>query len=248
MARYKLTLKYDGSNYMGFQIQNALPTIELELNKAFMNLLHEEIKIYPSGRTDRGVHAIGQVIHVDIKQNIPEYGLKKGLNAFLPADIYIQDAQIVADSFHARFSALWKEYRYYINGKDYNPLTCKYCPYIPNLDVEFMRNVATLFLGTHDFKAFASASIDPRKSTIKTIYQIHILEKDGYLEFRFLGNGFLKYQIRRMMGILVEAGKHRYTKDQVFKIFQSLDPKESKYILDGCGLYLYHVEYDSKLE
>ncbi|MDE5714800.1 MAG: tRNA pseudouridine(38-40) synthase TruA [Anaeroplasmataceae bacterium] len=244
MARYKITLSYDGFNYMGFQIQNALPTVELALKKAFSALIHEDVKINPSGRTDRGVHAVGQVIHVDLNVDIPTNGLKKGLNAYLPSDIFIKDVEIVNETFHARFSAVKKEYRYYINIKEYNPLTCRYSPYIPNLDLEQMRKAADVFVGTHDFKAFASASIDPRKPTVKTIYKIDINQKDGYLEFCFIGNAFLKYQIRRMMGIIVEAGKHRYTIDQILHILESLDPKESKYILDGCGLYLYQVDYD----
>lgn len=228
---------------MGFQIQNALPTIELELNKAFYNLCKKEIKIYPSGRTDRYVHAIGQVFHADIDLNIPPIGLKKGLNSFLPQDIYIKECELVEDDFHARFNALEKEYRYYINIKEYNPLTLRYMPYIPNLDIDLMRKCCKFLLGTHDFKGFASASIDERKSTVKTIYSIDIIENEDHLEFRFRGNAFLKYQIRRMMGMIVEVGKHRFKPEKIKEILDSKDPKKSKYILDGCGLYLYKVIY-----
>lgn len=243
MARYKFICSYDGYNYMGFQIQNALPTIELELNKAFYKLCKKDIKIYPSGRTDRHVHAIGQVFHADIDLNIPAYGLKKGLNSFLPSDIYIKECELVDDDFHARFNALEKEYRYYINIKEYNPLTLRYMPYIPDLDVKLMKDCCMYLLGTHDFKGFASASIDERKSTIKTIYSIEIIENEGYLEFRFRGNAFLKYQIRRMMGMIVEVGKHHFKPEKIKEILDSKDPKDSKYILDGCGLYLYKVIY-----
>lgn len=229
---------------MGFQIQNALPTIELELNKAFYQVCKEEVKIYPSGRTDRYVHAVGQVFHVDLNSNIPPQGLQKGLNSFLPKDIYIRSCELVDEEFHARFSAKKKEYRYYINTKEYNPLTIRYMPYISHLDVETMREGCKLLIGTHDFKGFASASIDPRKSTIKTIFDIQILVHEDYLEFRFIGNGFLKYQIRRMMGILVEIGKNHFSPSKITEILESKNPCDSKYILDGCGLYLYQVIYD----
>ncbi len=238
-----LTCSYDGYNYMGFQIQNALPTIELELMKAFYKVCKEEVKIYPSGRTDRYVHAIGQVFHVDLNINIPPEGLLKGLNAYLPKDIFIKDCKLVNEDFHARFSAKQKEYRYYINTKAYDPLTVRYMPYIPNLDIDAMHEAISYLIGEHDFKGFASASIDPRKSTIKTIFHIEIISKEAYLEFRFVGNGFLKYQIRRMMGMLVEIGRHHFEPHRIKEILESKNPCDSKYILDGCGLYLFKVEY-----
>ena len=241
--RYKLTVSYDGYNYMGFQIQNELDTVELELMKAFNKLLNVDVKIYPSGRTDRYVHANGQVCHVDLNIDIPEYGLMKGLNAYLPNDIYIKEVEKVNEDFHARFSAIKKEYRYYINIKEYNPLTIRYLPYIPNLNIEAMKEAVELLIGTHDFKGFASASIDERKPTIKTIYSIDIINHGDKLEFIFIGNGFLKYQIRRMMGIIVEIGKGRFTKNKIIEILESKKPADSKYILDGCGLYLEKVYY-----
>ncbi|MBD5390899.1 tRNA pseudouridine(38-40) synthase TruA [bacterium] len=243
MARYKMICSYDGYNYMGFQIQNALPTIELELQKAIYKVCKEEVKIYPSGRTDRYVHAVGQVFHVDLDANIPPLGLQKGINSFLPQDIYIRHCEEVDESFHARFSAKSKEYRYYINIKECNPLTLRYMPFIPNLDLNIMKEAIKHLTGQHDFKGFASASIDPRKSTIKTIYDIQILSFEDHLEFRFIGDGFLKYQIRRMMGILVEIGKHHFSIEKIDEILESKNPCDSKYILDGCGLYLFQVNY-----
>lgn len=241
--RYKLTVSYDGYNYMGFQIQNNLPTIELEIMKAFDKLLNKEVKIYPSGRTDRFVHANGQVCHVDLDIDIPDYGLMKGLNAYLPNDIYIKNVEKVDDEFHARFSAIKKEYHYFINIKEYNPLTIRYLPYIPNLDIMAMEEAIKLLIGTHDFKGFASSSIDERKPTIKTIYSIELINHGDKLEFIFIGNGFLKYQIRRMMGIIVEIGKGRFDKSKITEILESKNPADSKYILDGCGLYLEKVYY-----
>ncbi len=241
--RYKLVVSYDGYNYMGFQIQNELDTIELELMKAFNRLLNLDVKIYPSGRTDRYVHARGQVCHVDLDIDIPDYGLMKGLNAYLPNDIYIKEVEKVNEDFHARFSAIKKEYRYYINVKEYNPLTIRYLPYIPNLDISKMEEAIKLLIGTHDFKGFASASIDERKPTVKTIYSVELINHGDKLEFIFIGNGFLKYQIRRMMGIIIEIGKGKFDKSKISEILESKNPQDSKYIADGCGLYLEKVYY-----
>lgn len=244
MGRYKFLISYDGYNYYGFQIQEELPTIELELKKAFYKLIQEDVKIYSSGRTDRYVHAVGQVFHADIISDIPSNGLIKGLNAYLPNDIHIETCEAVDSSFHARFSALKKEYRYYINTDKYNPLTIRYMPYIPNLDIKLMNEALGLLVGTHDFKGFASASIDPRKPTIKTIYSIKMNKTANGLEFIFIGDGFLKYQIRRMMGLIIEIGKKKLDKNIISNILESCNPADSKYIADGCGLYLYSVLYD----
>ncbi|MDE5566535.1 MAG: tRNA pseudouridine(38-40) synthase TruA, partial [Anaeroplasmataceae bacterium] len=235
MSRYCFIVSYDGTNYYGFQIQNALPTIELELMNAFKNLLNVDVKIYPAGRTDRFVHAVGQTFHVDLDVDIPQDGLKKGLNSFLPKDIYIKDCKKVSDDFHARFNAILKEYRYFINTYEYNPLTINRLPFIPNLNVDLMKKGVELLIGTHDFKAYASAQIDPRKSTIKTIKSIEIINHGNYLEFIFIGDGFLKYQIRRMMGMLIEVGKAHFPPSIINELLENKDPANSKYIADGCG-------------
>ena len=243
MYKYKCVLSYDGHNYMGFQIQEELPTIELEINKALLRLTNQEIKIYPSGRTDRGVHAKGQVIHFELDHDIPPIGITKGLNAFLPADIHIISTEYASDDFHARFSAKSKEYRYYINIGEYDPLTINYAPHITNLNIDEMRRAIKLFIGKHDFKGFASASIDKRKDTVKEIFNAEINVLDGTLEFVWIGTGFLKYQIRRMMGLLVEIGRGKEKPEMVSYVLEKKDPKISHRSLDGCGLYLMKVNY-----
>ena len=243
MVRYKVVLSYDGHNYMGFQIQEELPTIELEIKNAFYKLLNKDVKIYPSGRTDKGVHAINQVIHFDLEENIPADGIKKGINSFLPSDIYFKEVSIVDENFHARFSAKSKEYRYYINIGEYDPLTINYAPHITNLNIDEMRRAIKLFIGKHDFKGFASASIDKRKDTVKEIFNAEINVLDGTLEFVWIGTGFLKYQIRRMMGLLVEIGRGKEKPEMVSYVLEKKDPKISHRSLDGCGLYLMKVNY-----
>lgn len=243
MYRYKCTVKYDGYNYMGFQIQNDLPTIELYITKAIKKLLDVDVKIYVSGRTDRYVHAMAQVFHFDIEADIPASGIQRGLNSYLPDDIYIIEVERVNEDFHSRFSVISKEYRYYINVGEYNPLTIRYAPHITNLDVKLMQDALKLLEGTHNFKGFASASINPLKDTVKTIYSATLNQYNGYLEFVFIGNGFLKYQIRRMMGLIIEIGKKKETTEMLKEVLEKCDPKISHKVADGCGLYLYKVNY-----
>ena len=244
MYRYKCIISYDGYDYMGFQVQDDLNTIELEIEKALYNFIGQDIKIYPSGRTDRHVHAKGQVIHFDLDKNIPANGIKSGLNSFLPPDIYVISCEEVDLDFHARFSAKSKEYRYYINRGEYDPFKARYSVNIKNLDLNLMREAIKKFIGVHDFKGFASSSIDKRKETQKEIYEAKIYEIGDYLEFIFIGSGFLKYQIRRMMGVLVEIGRGKENIDFIDRVLEEKDPSISHRSLDGCGLYLYKVNYE----
>ena len=243
MYRYKCIISYDGHNYMGFQIQEELKTIELEIENALKKLLGKDIKIYPSGRTDKGVHAKGQVIHFDLDNYIPEKGIKNGVNSYLPEDIYFNSVELVDENFHARFSAKSKEYRYYINIGEYDPLKANYSINITNLNIDIMELAIKKFEGVHDFKGFASASIDERKDTIKEIYHTEINQIDNYLEFVFIGSGFLKYQIRRMMGLIVEIGRGKEPLEMIDIVFEKKDPSISHKSLDGRGLYLYKVNY-----
>ena len=244
MYRYKCILSYDGTNYMGFQIQDDLPTIELELMKAIKKMLNVDVKIYPSGRTDRYVHAKGQVIHFDLEKHLTPLQLKRGINTYLNEDIHIIDVEEVDENFHARFSAKSKEYRYYINTNELDPITRNYSANIYNLDYDKMNEAIKLFIGTHDFKGFASAQIDKRKDTVKTIFDAKINKLDEYLEFVFIGTGFLKYQIRRMMGILIDIGRGFSKKEMILDVLEKCDPKISHKVAPGCGLYLYKVNYE----
>lgn len=245
MYRYKCIISYDGYDYMGFQIQNDLKTIELELMTAIKKMIGIDVKIYPSGRTDRYVHAINQVIHFDLEKYLSPKGLKRGINTYLPDDIYIKSVELVDLDFHSRFSAKAKEYRYYINRLEYNPLNKRYIANIfYKLDIDKMNEAIKLFIGTHDFKGFASSQIDERKDTVKTIYEAKMNVYDDKLEFIFIGTGFLKYQVRKMMGALIDIGRGHLDKEVINKIFETKDSKYSHRVAPGEGLYLYNVYYE----
>lgn len=239
----KCIVAYDGYDYQGFQIQNDEPTIELELKKALSILFNEDVKIYASGRTDKGVHARGQVINFYTKMKIDECKFKYAFNRTLPHDIRILDLKYVDNDFHARFSAKSKEYRYYIKTKNYDVFESRYSVYIPNLDVERMKDALALFVGTHDFSAFCSAEVDERKSCVKTITKAELNVIGDNLEFVFEGTGFLKYQIRRMMGTIIAIGRGKEDKKRILELFESKSKQMRFPIAPGNGLFLYKVNY-----
>lgn len=228
---------------MGFQVQESLPTIELELVNAIKKVTDEDVKIYASGRTDKGVHAYGQVIHFDTEASLKPYGWKKALNSFLPPDIRIVDIEFVDDSFHARFSATMKEYHYLIKYENYTVFDRNYYANFFNLDIDLMKEALKHFEGTHNFKGFCSASVDPRKDFVKTIFEASLEDKNGILTFVFKGTGFLKYQIRRMMGLIIEIGLHKDSIDTIERVFEEQDPQISHMKAPSEGLYLYKVYY-----
>lgn len=242
--RFMATLAYDGANYYGFERQNELPTIELALNNAFYNWLKENVKIVGSGRTDRFVHALGQVIHFDLTKDINPLAIKKALNSFLPNDIKVLDVKKVDMSFHARFSAIKKEYHYVINTKDLDVFKERYATYCYNLDLKAMKEAMSYLLGKHNFRSFSSIHTNSLKDFNREIYNIDILEEKHLIIFKFIGNGFLKYQVRRMMGLLIEIGKGKYKANYINNILNKEDPRACQFIAPGKGLYLYKVYYE----
>lgn len=238
--RYKMIISYDGTNYKGFQAQINEITIEETLNDCLKQLFKDEIKVIGSGRTDANVHAIGQVVHFDSDKLIKEENLKNGLNSILPKDIYVKDIEIVNEDFHARFSCKSKEYRYYIS-KEYNPITKNYSAYIYNLNVEKMKEAIKYFIGTNDFTSF-SFYVE-NKPTIKTIYDAYINDLGDYLEIAFIGDGFLKYMVRIMVGTLIEVGLNKRKPTDILDIFEKKDRKYAGKTAAANGLFLYKVNY-----
>lgn len=241
--RVKLTISYDGTNYYGFQHQKNYNSVEDELLNAISKIDSSVKKIFASGRTDRYVHAKGQVIHFDTELVIPEYKWIKAINTYLNNDIKVLECQYVDNDFHARFSCKRKEYRYYLRFKNYDVFTRNYMDYCPQIDLDKMENVLTKFIGKHDFKGFCSAQIANEKDTIKEIYEIKMNRFDDYIELIFIGNGFLKYQIRKMVGILVDIATGKKDEKIIDLIFETLDPKLTNKVLPGHGLYLFKVSY-----
>ena len=241
--RIKLTIAYDGSNYYGFQHQSDVLNIEDVLLAAIKRIDGSVEKIYGSGRTDRFVHAKGQVVHFDTMKEILEYKWVQAINTFLPDDIKVLECEYVSDDFHARYSAIKKEYRYYIRHKSFDLFYRNYMEYIPNLDLDKLLVGLKKLEGVHDFRGFCSAKIAKEKGTVKEIYSADMIVHDEYIELVFIGNGFLKYQIRTMVGTLVDIATNRKDLSIIDEIFESLNPEKTNRVLTGCGLYLMSVTY-----
>lgn len=242
--RYKCIVSYDGYDYKGFQIQEDEPTIELSLKKAIFSMINQEVKIYASGRTDSKVHAKGQVFHFDTTLDIPTYAIKNGLNTRLESSIQILEVEKVSEDFHARFSATRKEYHYLVKITKPTVFESRYMTYYPNLDLDLLQKGLDILKGKHNFRGFCSAQVHPQKDFIKEIFEAKVIKDDDILTFVFIGSGFLKYQIRRMMGLLLEVGSHKQSLEMIQTVLISQDPKISHKIAPGYGLYLERVFYN----
>lgn len=244
MARYKLTVCYDGGDYYGFQRQNALPTVQQKLEEALSTRFQQSISVHPSGRTDAGVHAIAQVVHFDVDSEIKTSSFGYSINTLLPKDIAITSCEKVSDDFHAQFGAKRKTYLYKIClCKIHSPLKRKYfhvCFY--DLDIVKMQDACKYFVGEHDFRAFMLAN-DEKENTVRTIYNLSVERFDDEVHIRVTGNGFLHNMVRIIAGTLVDVGRGRIAPQDIQKIIASKRHVGTGKTLDPQGLYLESVEY-----
>ena len=242
--RFLIKFSYDGTAYSGYQSQPNLDTIQDRLETALKIINNgKKTTITATGRTDKGVHALCQYGHADLDVNITEHKLKRAMNSNLPDDIHVIETKIVSDNFHARYNVESKEYKYYINLGEYNPLERNYVfQYNYTLNVNAMKEAIKVFLGTHDFRAFVTESKE-KENCIRTIYSATIEEDNNKLIITFKGNGFLRYQIRNMVGILIKVGENKISTKDVEKILESKDRTTSGKTAPAVGLYLVNVEY-----
>lgn len=242
--RYRVDFSYDGANFNGYQIQPGLRTIQEELENA-VSYLNKQTKtsVQSSGRTDKGVHAINQVAHFDLDVCIPLDKIKRGLNSNLPEDIYVYKVKQVSNSFHARFSVKKKEYIYKINIGEYNPLDRNYVyQYNKPLNLEKMRKAITYFEGTHDFTSFV-CSEEKKDNKVRTIYKTGIKKRGQIVEISFQADGFMKYQVRNMVGLLIYIGNEKKEVLDVTKILKAKDRTKAVKTAPAEGLYLKKVWY-----
>ena len=210
--RYLIKFSYDGTNFSGYQKQpDAKRTVEECLKKALYEINnHKDTPIFSSGRTDAGVHAINQTAHFDLDIKITLFKLKCALNSLLPDDIHVSHTEIVDDGFHARYLVKKKIYEYYLNCGEYNPIERNYVyQYGKKLDVDKMKKEIKSFIGKHDFKPFVSEEA-VKEDYVREIFDAHIEEDNDKLIFYFTGTGFMKYQVRNMVGTLFKVGKGKF--------------------------------------
>ncbi|MCK4621938.1 MAG: tRNA pseudouridine(38-40) synthase TruA [Desulfuromonadales bacterium] len=208
MAKIKLTLEYDGTHYVGWQVQPNGVSVQQRVELALKQLLGETVRVHSSGRTDAGVHASGMVCHLTTERDLPMSAWREGVNRFLPDSIAVRTAEPVADDFHARFSAKGKRYCYTILQDDVrSPLLMRTSWQVrQSLDLSAMRRAAGLFVGEHDFAAFRTSGCSA-ETTCRKVYSVDLSSTDRLLLIDISGSGFLKNMVRMMVGTLVEIGR-----------------------------------------
>lgn len=243
--RFLIKFSYDGTNYSGYQKQPGLNTIEGKLEEA-LTKINNGVKttITSTGRTDKKVHALSQYGHADIKVSITEYKLKRALNSNLPEDIHVIDTKIVNDNFHARYNVAEKTYKYIMNLGEYNPIERNYVfQYNYKLNINAMKKAIKYFKGTHDFRAFVTDNKE-KENCIRTITETNIEEDNNKLTITFTGNGFMRYQVRNMIGILIKVGENKLEPNKIKEIIESKDRLKAGKTAPAEGLYLVDVKFN----
>lgn len=243
MRNLKITLQYNGENYCGWQKQPNSPGIQGTVENAIYEITKERVKVTASGRTDAGVHALGQVANFKTETNIPTSKIPDALNAKLPKDISIIACEEVDMEFHARYNACGKTYRYLIYNKPYRSPLCKDLAYHVRYDLDWdkIRLEAKYLIGTHDFVGFMSSGSSV-KDTVRTIYDIQIKEHEGITSIEISGNGFLYNMVRIIVGTLVDIGRGRI-KYSMEEIINSKSRSMCGHTAPAHGLFLKKVNY-----
>lgn len=241
--RYKMTVSYDGSFFHGFQRQTKYISVQEVLEEKLTEILKTNVTVHGSGRTDAGVHARGQVIHFDSTQYVPPLNLMKILNKKVYPHIYITSSEIVDESFHSRKSAISKEYRYYVSINTFDPLKVNYMHFFHDrIDISKIREAMTYIVGTHDFKSFSKNKTV--KTTIRTIEEFELNIKDGILEFRIKGTGFMYNMVRIIVAIMLKVAEGKLEPSDVLRIIDGKERTLAPWVAPAAGLYLWKVYYE----
>lgn len=244
--RYFGIAQYKGTNYCGWQSQTVskLPSIQSEIERVLSRLLNSEIKIFGSGRTDAGVHALGQTFHFDCDKEIDAYKFVHGFNELVNNDIVLLDIKQVSEDFHARFSAKNKTYLYKIEmSKKPNPfnenLTLQFHQ---DLDIKKMEEAKEFFVGKHNFQNFTSKEED-EANFVRTIEKISFKLNENILEIELTGDGFMRYMVRMIVGTLIQVGLGKLDVGKINEFLTNPIRKPSSFKAPSCGLYLKEVLY-----
>ena len=247
MPRYKLTIEYDGSGFSGWQRQENGPSIQQVLEEAVFALTGQTISVHGAGRTDAGVHASGQVAHVDLGREWSAWRLREAINAHLVGrPIAVLEVEPAADGFDARRSAIRRDYLYRIVNRR-APLTfergrvwlVKYA-----LDAGAMHEAAQLLIGRHDFSTFRDSQCQA-SSSLRTLNRLEVTREGDRIEFFVGARSFLHRQVRSMVGSLVEVGSGKWQAADLRAALEAADRSRCGPVAPACGLYLALVEYET---
>jgi tRNA pseudouridine38-40 synthase len=244
MKNIKLCIRYDGTNYYGWQRQPDKITVGGILEDKLQELIKQPVKIISASRTDAGAHAYGQVVNFKANISWDVKVLPKAINARLPQDIVVYDACYVPMNFHARFSAKWRRYQYLILNSEFpSPFYRNYTYFYPHpLDISRMISATKFLLGKHDFTAFAIEA-DTIQNPIRTVKLLLVEKRDKFISIDIIADAFLYGMIRSIVGLLIDIGCGRREIDDVKYIIQSKDRSKGSWVAPACGLYLVEVGY-----
>ena len=244
MRNIKLTIEYDGKCYNGWQKQPDKLNIQGEIEKAIYNITQEEVDLIGSGRTDAGVHALGQVANFKTNSALPIEKLALAINSQLKSSIIIKKAEEVDERFYSRYTAKQKTYRYIINNSKTGTAiyrNLEYC-FPVKLNVEKMVEAAKYFEGEHDFKAFKSSGTSG-KNSVRTIYKAEVRQNGERIIIELTGNGFLYNMVRIISGTLLDVGLGKIEPNEIPDIIEKKDRTKAGKTLPAHGLYLVKVQY-----
>lgn len=240
----KLVLAYDGTNYQGWQIQPNGRTVQGTIEDVLRRISQEAVRVVGSGRTDAGAHALEQVAHFHTNSRLDAATLLRGLNGLLPSDIRIDEVADVPLSFHARYSAKSKTYRYLVwNHPVLSPFYCRYAWHVARrLDIGAMQQAASALVGTNDFSAFRASSCTARHG-VRTVLSCTVSREDGLIEVSVEANAFLHRMVRIIVGTLAEVGIGKRASANVAEVLRSCDRSQAGPTAAAHGLYLKKVFY-----
>jgi tRNA pseudouridine38-40 synthase len=245
MRNIKLVIEYDGTNYHGWQVQPNALTIQEVIETKIGIMTQEQVRLIASGRTDTGVHALGQVASFKTSSSLPVDVLRHGLNRLLPEDIVIQSAVEVDEHFHPQFGAKRKTYRYVIlNRERRSALHRNYSWHLPRpLDLAAMRDASSLLMGKQDFSSFQAADADPTDPVREVFKAEWSVEEKDFFFFSIEADGFLKHMVRNIVGTMVEIGQGRISREEFSAILQARDRRRAGMTAPPRGLFLLEVKY-----
>lgn len=242
---YKLTISYDGSRYKGWQrLGDTDMTIQGKLEEVLFQMFFEPVEVHGSGRTDAGVHAVGQVANFKIDTEASPKEIKEYLYRYLPDDIVVTGVKKVEEDFHARLNAVEKTYVYKIyNDYYHDPFLRKHVLHVQEyLDLEAMKKAANYFVGEYDFTAYTTAK-SKKKSMVRTIQSVEIMKSGHEIDIQITGNGFLHNMARKIVGSLLEVGLGNMKATAIPGIINDRDRAKTGTMAPAKGLYLYNVKY-----
>jgi len=244
MAQYRLLLEYDGTDYHGWQLQPNARTLQGELEAALATVLRHPVRVAAAGRTDAGVHALGQVVTFRTEHVIEPRELRKSLNALTPPDMAVHEIDVVADTFDARRHALARVYEYRLWTQPWrSAFWHRFTWHVPRaLDVRAMRMAASVLAGEHDFSAFRAADCDS-DGAVRRVFHSGLTEAEGLCVYRIEANAFLKHMVRAIVGTLVEVGTGQREAESVGETLASRDRGQAGQTAPPQGLVLTAVRY-----